>query len=473
MKGSTAAALYGSRAANGAIVMITKKGNVEKGLTGISINSNTSFETPLKLPRLQNDYGAGVNGYPLTGAPNTYSFANGAGSNENNIPNWGLHFSPSLNVLQFDSPVPGTPYQAGDLVALAANGLKATPTPWVGHANHFKDFLQTGITTQNNIGFSGISNNGSYHFSFGNLYNKGILPGTDLRRNTLSLRASHKFSDKLSTDFFVNYINSNSSNRPNIGYGSESVMYTYFGVYGMPINIDINSLKKQWQTGRDQRNQFRYWNNHDNPYVTLNDNVNSFNKNRFLGYASFKYAINPQWNAIFRTGSDFYEDHREGHRAFTTVRFPSGGFRTDNVGYFENNTDFLLSYKKKPGKMFNFSASAGGNRFMQNVSYTRDIANTLITPNLYNFSNAQSQLPTLFQKFDKLVYSVYAFADIDYKEKLFLNVTARNDHSSTLPSGNNSLFYPSASLSAIVSDMVKLPGAISYMKLRVSHYLLW
>ncbi|GAC1586379.1 MAG: SusC/RagA family TonB-linked outer membrane protein [Chitinophagaceae bacterium] len=468
LKGSAAAALYGSRAANGAVVLTTKKGNVEKGLTGISINSSTSFETPLKLPRLQNEYGAGVNAYPLSGAPNTYSFVNGAGSNENNIPNWGLHFNPNLNVLQFDSPVPGTAYQAGDLVALGVNGLKATPTPWVGHANHFRDFLQTGITTQNNIGFSGVSDKGSYHFSIGNLYNKGILPNTDLRRYTLALRASHKFSDKLSTDFFINYINSNSSNRPNIGYGSESVMYTYFGVYGMPVNVDLNSLKKQWQTGRDQQNQFRYWNNHDNPYVTLNDNVNSFNKNRFLGNASLKYAISPQCNATVRTGTDFYEDHREGHRAFTTVRFPTGGFRMDNVSYFENNTDFLLSYKKKPGKMFNFNASAGGNRFMQNITYTRDIANSLITPGLYNFSNAQSQLPTLYQKFDKEVYSLYAFGDFDYKEKLFLNITARNDHSSTLPSGNNSLFYPSASLSAVISDMAKLPSAISYMKLRLS-----
>ncbi|MDE3247705.1 MAG: TonB-dependent receptor, partial [Bacteroidota bacterium] len=341
-------------------------------------------------------------------------------------------------------------------------------TPWIGHANHFRHFLQTGITTQNSVSFSGVSDNGSYHFSAGNLYNKGILPGTDLRRYTLSMRASHKFSDKLSTDFFVNYLNSNSSNRPNIGYGSESVMYTFFGVYGMPINVDINSLKKQWQTGRDQQSQFRYWNNHDNPYVTLYDNVNSFNKNRLLGNASLKYAINPQWNATVRTGTDFYEDHREGHRAFTTVRFPTGGFRTDNVSYFENNTDFLLSYKKKPGKKINFNASAGGNRFMQNITYTRDIANSLITPNLYNFSNAQSQLPTLYQQYRKLVYSVYAFADIDYQEKLYLTVTARNDHSSTLPSGNNSLFYPSASLSAIISDIVKLPDPVSYMKLRLS-----
>ncbi|OQP39402.1 hypothetical protein A4D02_17405 [Niastella koreensis] len=468
LKGPTAAALYGSRAANGAIVLTTKKGTHEKGLMGVSINSTTSFETPLKLPRLQNEYGAGVNAYPLSGTPNTYSFVNGAGSSENNIPNWGLKFDPTVKVLQFDSPVPGTDLQAGDLIPLGVNGLHATPTPWVGHANHFKDFLQTGITTQNNVSFSGANENGSYHFSIGNLYNRGILPGTDLRRYTLALRASHKFSNKLTTDFFINFINGNSSNRPNIGYGSESVMYTYFGVYGMPINVDLNSLKKEWQTSRDQQNQFRYWNNHDNPYVTLNDNVNSFNKNRLIGNASLKYAVTPQLDVMLRTGSDIYDDHREGHRAFTTVRFPTGGFRTDDVNYFENNTDFLVSYRKKPGRLLNINASIGGNRFMQNISYNRNIANALITPGLYNFSNAQSQLPTLFQKYDKVVYSAYAFADLDYKSMLFLNVTARNDHSSTLPKGNNSFFYPSASLSGIVSEMVHLPTPISYFKLRVS-----
>jgi TonB-linked SusC/RagA family outer membrane protein len=469
LKGSTAAALYGSRAANGAVVLTTQKGiKEEKGMVGISFNSTTTFETPLKLPRLQNEYGAGKDAYPLTGTANTYSFANGGGSNENNIPNWGLKFDPNLKVIQFDSPA-GNGYLAGDLIARGINpGLTVTPTPWIGHADHFKNFLQTGLTTQNNISFGGISDNGNYRVSMSNLYNKGLLPGTDLNRFGLSLRASHSFSDKLSSDFFVDYINSSSSNRPNIGYGSESVMYTFFGVYGMPINMDINSLKQQWQTGRDQQNQLRYWNNHDNPYVTLNDNVNSFNKNRVIGNASLKYAVNSQLDIMVRTGTDYYNDAREGHRAFTTVRFPSGGFRTDNVGYFENNTDFLISYKKKPNHLFNASASVGGNRFMQNVSYTRDIANTLITPGLYNFSNAQSQLPTLYQKYDKIVYSLYAFADFDYKNMLFLNVTGRNDHSSTLPAGKNSYYYPSASLSSIISDMVRLPAAISFLKLRVS-----
>lgn len=468
LKGSTAAALYGSRAANGAIVISTKKGRMEKGVTGVEFNSTTTFETPLKLPRLENKYGAGINAYPLSGSPTTYAFINGAASTENNIPNWGLKFDPNLLVVQFDSPYGNDGLQAGDLVARSVNPGSVTPTPWIGHADHFKNFLQTGITTQNNISFGGAKENGSYRLSISNLYNKGILPNTDLKRYDVALRASHKFNDKLSSDYFIDYINSSSNNRPNIGYGSESVMYTYFGVYGMPINIDLNSLKKQWQVGQDQVSQFRYWANHDNPYVTMYDNVNSFNKDRIIGNVSLKYEISANWDAMVRTGTDYYTDHREGHRAFTTVRFPTGGFRSDDVNYFENNTDFLLSYKKKINYNFDVDASVGGNRFMQNISYRRDIANSLITPGLYNFSNAQNELPTLYQKFDKVIYSAYAFADLSYKNRLFLNVTGRNDHSSTLPSSHNSYFYPSASLSAVVSDMVHLPTALNYLKLRAS-----
>ncbi|MDE3212507.1 MAG: SusC/RagA family TonB-linked outer membrane protein [Bacteroidota bacterium] len=468
LKGSTAAALYGSRAANGAVVLTTEKGTSRKGMIGVSFNTTTTFESPLKLPRLQNQYGAGVNAYPLSGAPNTYSFVNGAGSNENNIPNWGLKFDPNLKVIQFDSPA-GNGYQAGDLVARGVDpSLTVTPTPWIGHADHFKNFLQTGFTTQNDISMGGVSDHGTYRFSISTLQNKGILPGTNLNRYGVALRASHEFNSKLTSDYFLDFINSNSRNRPNIGYGSESVMYTYFGVYGMPINIDINSLKKQWQTGRDQQNQFRYWNNHDNPYVTLYDNTNSFNKNRMIGNASLNYQFNPQWRAMVRTGTDYYVDNREGHRAFTTVRFPTGGFRTDDVQYFENNTDFLVSYTKPKTHKWNASVSFGGNRFEQDISYTRNIANSLITPGLYNFSNAQSQLPTLYERFDKVIYSLYGFADLGYKDLLYLSVTGRNDHSSTLPVNNNSYFYPSAALSAVVSNMMRMPEAISFLKVRLS-----
>ncbi|MBS1508575.1 MAG: SusC/RagA family TonB-linked outer membrane protein [Bacteroidetes bacterium] len=469
LKSAAATALYGTRAAGGAIIITTKKADGDKGKWHAEFSSQNSINTPLILPKIQNQYGEG------TGSA-AFKYVNGAGSTENNIPNYGLAFSPSTLVEQFDSPVldasgnviPGL--QAGDLVARAAypgNTVKATP--WVGHSDNFKNFLQTGSTSINNISLSTVTDQGSYRISFGNLTNKGIVPGTDLTRYQLSVRAETKLSEKLKANYYIGYINSSSNNRPNIGYGSESVMYTFFGVYGMPEDINLNSLKnKWWQTGQEGYQQFRYWANHDNPYVTGNLNTNSFKKNRLLGNASLKYDITPELNVMVRTGLDFYNDHREGHRVFSTVRFPTGGFRTDDVTYLENNTDFLINYTRKSSPTWNYNVSLGGNRFQQTSYYLSNVANALIVPGLYNFSNASVLLNPFEQKLEKIIYSGYAFGEVSYQNWLYLNLTARNDVSSTLPKGKNSFLYPSASLSAVVSDKLTLPAAVSFLKLRAS-----
>ncbi len=463
LKGGAAAALYGSRAANGAIVLTTKRGAGDPGAVNVTFNSTNLFSTPLRLPAIQGEYGAGNGTTP-------YQFVDGTKGFENNIPNYGPHFDPNLLVPQFNSPA-GT-YLAGDLVARGTDPNKSavTPTPWLGHPDNFKNFLQTGFTSINNVSLSTITKDGSsIRFSYGNLTNRGIIPNSDLYRNMFSVRAETKFGDKLTANTFLNFINSKSNERPNIGYGSESVMYTFFGVYGMPTNIDLNALKNQhWQAGQDQVQQFRYWANHDNPYVTVYDNTNSFIKNRLLGNASLSYQLTPELSLMGRTGLDFYSDNREGHRAFSTVRFPLGGFRTDDVTYVENNTDVLLAYNKQLNDNIHFDVSAGGNRFIQDVTYSRAIASDLITPGLYSFSNARTLLPPLVTKNNRGIYSAYAFADFSYKTWLFLNVTGRNDWSSTLPAGNNSFFYPSASLSTVLSDLVTMPAPISYLKLRAS-----
>nr|MBC7613597.1 SusC/RagA family TonB-linked outer membrane protein [Pseudopedobacter sp.] len=461
LKGPAAAALYGSRAANGAIVITTKKGKKEADLIGVSFNSQTTVESVLRFPALQNQYGAG-NGVV------DYQYINGGTSTENNIPNFGRAFDPNLKVVQFDSPV--GPYMAADLAAVKTlpPGTNPTPTPWIGHSDNIKKFFGTGLTTQNNVALNLGNADNSYRISFGNLYNKGEVGNMDLFRNSISLRAQNKFTDKLTSNVYVDFFNSSSDNRPNIGYGSENVMYTFFGVYGMPLNVNIESLKKLWAAGQTDQTQFRYWNNHDNPYLTVNQNTNSFKKNRIIGNAQLKYQFTPTLSAFVRTGIDEYTDNREGHRVFGTVRFPNGGFRSDNVNFIESNTDFLFNYIPKGIKNFNFNISAGGNRFKQSVNYIRNISNSLITPDLYNFSNSLSYLPPELVKQERATYSLYGFTDIDYKGRVYLNFTGRNDWSSTLPVNKNSYFYPSASLSVILSEVFNLPKAISFLKVRGS-----
>jgi TonB-linked SusC/RagA family outer membrane protein len=461
LKGPAAAALYGSRASNGAIVITTKKGIKGNDVSGISFNSQTTVESVLRFPALQNVYGAG-NGVV------DYQYVNGGGSTENNIPNFGRKFDPNYLVVQFDSPV--GPYMAADLAAVKTlpGGTTPTPTPWIGHSDNIKKFFGTGLTTQNNVAFNLGNADNNYRISVGNLYNKGQVGNMDLFRNSVSLRAQNKFTDKLTSNVYVNFVNSSSDNRPNIGYGSENLMYTFFGVYGMPLNVNIESLKKLWAEGQTNTTQFRYWANHDNPYLTANQNTNSFKKNRIIGNAQLNYQFSPTLSAFVRTGIDEYTDNREGHRVFGTVRFPNGGFRADNVTYIESNTDFLLSYKPVGIKNFNLHLSAGGNRFKQSVNYIHNISNSLISPDLYNFSNALSSLSPELVKQERATYSLYGFSDIDYKGKVYLNLTGRNDWSSTLPTNKNSYFYPSASLSAVLSDIFSLPKAISFLKLRGS-----
>lgn len=466
LKGGAAAALYGTRAANGAIVITTLKGKHQSNNAGVTVNTSTTFESALRLPRIQNEYGAG------TGSAD-YHYTDGTNSYENNIGNFGHKFDGSYKVVQFDSPIPGTDLVAGDVAAVKAAGLSAadaTPTLWQGHSDNFKNFLQTGITNNNYVSFGGSDEKGSYHLSVGNLNNKGLLPNMDYYRNTVAFRGSSQMTSKLSSNVFFNYINSYSNERPNIGYGSESVMYSFFGVDGMPVNVNLSELKnKWWQSGQQDRKQYNYWANHDNPYVTMYENTNSFKKNRALGNASLKYDFSKKFNVMVRTGTDFYQDNRESKRAFGTLRFPNGGFRTDDVTYFENNTDFLASYTDRTkDQAFGYHFSAGGNRFIQRITYKRDVANSLIVPGLYNFSNASTTLMPELVKMNKDIYSVYGFANLDYKHLIYMDVTARNDWSSTLPIHHNSYFYPSVSLSAILSDMIQLPTAISYLKLRGS-----
>lgn len=470
LKSAAASALYGIRAANGAIVINTKKyDSKEKGKWHGEISTQYTLLSPLVMPGIQNQFGQGDGTAP-------YHYVNGSGSFENNISNWGLPFSNSTLVQQFNSPVldgsnnviPGL--TAADLLARGAYpGNTIQATPWLGHSDNYKNFLQTGTNTINNISLGTTTDNGSYRFSFSNQSNKGVFPNTDLNRYQFSVRAETRLSEKLKTNYYLGYINSSSDNRPNTGYGSESIMYTFFGVAGMPEDVDISSLKnKWWQTGQEGYQQYRYWANHDNPYVTMYENTNSFKKNRLLGNASIKYDITPELNVMVRSGLDFYNDHREGHRVFSSVRFPLGGLRTDDVTYLENNTDFLVNYTRRPSSIWNWNASIGGNRFYQSTYYIANVAQSLIVPGLYNFSNASVVLNPYEQRLQKLIYSGYAFGELSYKNWIFLNLTARNDVSSTLPKGHNSFLYPSAALSAVLSDVIRFPQAISFLKLRAS-----
>ncbi|MEH6679831.1 MAG: SusC/RagA family TonB-linked outer membrane protein [Sediminicola sp.] len=457
LKGPAAAALYGARAANGAIIITTKKGKSASGKLGISINTGVTVENVLLLPDWQNEYGQGNN--------QQFAFVDGNGSGiaDGVDESWGPRLDIGLMIPQFDSPredgTRGGDYLVSDSPIIA--------TPWVSQPDNTKDFFNTGYTKTNSISISKAGDMGSMRFSYQNLDQEGIVPNTDLTRNSFNFNGALNLTDKFTINTNINYIKTDSGNRPSLSYGTESIMYLFIW-YGRQLNT--NNLRDYWMPGREGEQQFNYnYNYHDNPFFNVYENTNSQDKDRIYGNVSANYKINEHWNLMLRTGRDFYRDLRAKKRAFSTQRFPLGYYREDDVFFEESNTDFLASYDKTFNDKWNFNFSVGGNQFRQRQDYTQTVAPQLINPGIYSFNNTRRPLEVSTDNQQKRINSLYGFARFAYDDKLFLDITGRNDWSSTLPTDNNSYFYPSATLSAIASDMFSLPEFVSFAKIRAAY----
>jgi TonB-linked SusC/RagA family outer membrane protein len=460
LKGAAAAALYGSRAGAGVVVITTKDGSKQKG-NKISFNSSITLEKPLRLPKYQNEYGAGAGGIF------SYEDGFGAGKNDGGLTSFGPKLMGQL-IKQFNGPstdANGNPVRGGDIIA--RNGNAITPTPFIAHPDNVKDFYKTGVTYINNVAFSAGNETSGMRLSYTNFNNKGIMPNTGLLKNSVAFSALKELNNKFVIRGYLNFINSSSTNRPSLGYGSENPMYT-FNWSGR--QVDINDLKDYWQAGKTNFNQFNsnyLW--LDNPYFSAYENTNGFDKNRLLGNVSVQYNISPKLSLRLRSGMDYYHDLRASKRAFSTKRFANGAYREDEIDYREINTDVLLTYSTKLNKNISVSASAGGNVLSQKTNYKSTTANQLSVPGIYNFGNSKVPLVAIQEYNEKQVNSAYAFGNIAYRNFLFGDVTFRNDWSSTLPANNRSYGYYSAALSFILSEVVKLPSYISYSKFRMSY----
>jgi TonB-dependent SusC/RagA subfamily outer membrane receptor len=321
LKGAAASALYGSRAANGVILIKTKSGRGTKGI-GVEINSNYTMETPLKLPEYQNKYGQG------NGNGGDFEFKNGAGAGKTDGTDeaWGPAFNGQLYA-QYNSPrtLNGQPipFLGGDLNAPA--GSIITPTLWEPDIDGVKNFFETGRTFTNTVALTGSNTNSDFRLSFTNLNQTGIVPNTDLERNTVSLSGGYNFTNKLSAKAFVSYIKGNSGNRPSISYGTESIMYL-FNCW-LPRSARLSDMRRLWQPGLEGQKQFSWnYNYHDNPYLTLYENTNSQDVDRIIGNMNLKYDFTSWLSLQLRTATDFGSERRAYRRAFSTQRFPFGQY---------------------------------------------------------------------------------------------------------------------------------------------------
>lgn len=464
LKSPSAAALYGSRASNGVVVIETKDGSKAKGM-GISINSSLFIENAFKLPDFQNEYGQGNSGQ--------FEFVDGLGGgiNDNISYSWGPRLDTGLLIPQHDSPVSlpdGTVVRGGDTSLY--NGLPITPTPFISHPDNLKDFYQTGITAINNISVANSFENGNYRLSFTDLSSESIIPGVNLDRQTVATKLNFKSSEKTEINSSISYVNSRSDNRPSNGYGSENVNYALVG-WG-PRNMNIQNLQNYWQPGLEEVQQFSFnYTFFDNPYFTLLENRNSFVRDRVFGNIVLKHNFSKHFSILLRSGMDYSGETRKMRRAFSSNRFQNGGYAEHDVFYREVNTDFLLNYVNTFGDL-SLDFSAGGNRLDQKASTKQSQTNNLAQPGIFNLNNAASPIDVFQFESHKRINSLYGLAKLGYKNFLYLDITARNDWSSALATpfsvDGTSFFYPSASTSFILSNVTKLPDLISFAKLRAS-----
>lgn len=459
LKGPGAAALYGSRAANGVVVIETKDGATTKGFN-VTLNSAVTFEQIAFLPEFQNVYGQGSGG--------VFAYEDGLGGG---IGDGGLvSFGPQMNgqlITQFDgtsTDINGNTVRGGDVIA--RNGNLIDPTAWNANPNNVRSFFQTGVTSQQNVAISSGNEFSNYRFSFSRLDNTGTIPNTDYTRNNVALTATNRINDKLKLRTFVNYINSSSDHRPGLGYGSENALYSFLWM-GRQVNLD--NAKDYWQAGQEDFQQFNYntqW--LDNPYFNVFENTNAFDKNRLLGNAALTYTITDKLSLRMRSGIDTYHDLRKSKRAFSTQRFKNGAYREDEVDFMEMNTDVLLSYKRNFGTNSSWNVAAGANNFTQRTQYKSIVAGQLSVPGIYNFGN--SKIPLAASQFNaqKQINSVYGIFGVNYKRFLYLDATLRNDWSTTLPADNNSFAYYSTAVAFVLSQVVDLPKWFTYAKFRAS-----
>lgn len=464
LKGPSAAALYGTRASNGVIIIETKSGKHTKGL---GINYNTSFfvDSAFKLPQFQNEYGQGNAG--------AFAFVDGLGGGTNDLItySWGPKLDVGTLIPQYDSPVTltdGTIVRGGDTALYS--GIPITPTAFNSHPDNLKNFYETGTTLINNISIASGFEKGSYRLSFTDLRSESIIPGVNLDRQTIGTRLNFNPIEKLRINSSISYVNSKSDNRPSNGYGSENVNYSL--VAWGPRSLNIENLKNYWQPGLEGVQQYSFnYTYFDNPYFILYENRNSFNRDRVFGNISASYDITDHITASVRTGMDYSSELRQLLRAYSSNRFKNGGYAEHDVFFREVNTDFLLNY----ANTFNgvqVDISLGGNRLDQRAFASQSQTTSLAQPGIFRLSNAASPVEVFEFESNKRINSFYGLAKFGYKDFLFLDITGRNDWSSALatPSSvdNTSFFYPSFSSSFILSEVIDLPKVVSFAKLRAS-----
>lgn len=419
LKGPAAAALYGSRAGAGVIIITTKKGSMDGGLN-VELNSSMSFQNPLVLPDVQSEYGQGSGGQIGDFGPLS----------------WGPKFENQTVEQLWGSNV------------------------WQSHPNNIKNFYNTGSILTNNVSISGNDKTSTFRLSFTNVLQKGMIPNTKYDENRFDLTAGRTFLDGLlDVKANVKYAVITNDNNQSI----DPMLW--------PTNVDLNVMKDYWmEKGVEQRLWMNKSQQINNPYFDLYENTNWSQANRYHGNLSFTFNFTKSLNLLLRSGinGDFHESRH--NRQFTSLGANNqyGGFRTNFSKGYEMNNDFLLKYNTKFGSDFSMVAMVGGNMMSSNGSNLSGESSQLLIPNVYNTGNYRTY-PYVSNSYDNhtKINALYGALNLGYKDLVYLDITGRNDWTSTLLyKVNDSYFYPSASLSMLLNNMIDMSNNVDLLKIK-------
>ncbi|NEU07236.1 SusC/RagA family TonB-linked outer membrane protein [Flavihumibacter sp. R14] len=452
LKGASATALYGSRAANGALIITTKTGSKKgKGL-GVTVNSSYSLNDILKWPEYQYEYGQGTGRSFNAQGEMFYSYL--ASADGANTGGTSSAFGPKFN---------GQSYFQYDPVTQTQSAVRL---PWVPYENNIKDFWQTGSTLTNSVSVEGGNEKGSARASVTHSANEWIMPNTGYERVTAALSLNYQLADKLKLASKINYTSKSSDNLPATGYNNQSL--SYFMIFQNP-NVDLNWYKPMWKNEQDQIDQIHPFSSFiDNPYVIANEMTNSISSYSTVGNLSATYDFTKNLSFMVRSGIDMRQEDREQRRPFSTANFQRGYLKQQDVFNYEINTDALLTYKQNLSSKIEMTTSVGANSMNRKYDAINGSVEGLVVPGVYKLTNGINSPLLTKTAANKKVNSVYGLASFSYDNKIFVDVTGRNDWSSTLPVQNNSFFYPSVSSSFVLNEIFQLPSQISFAKLRLS-----
>lgn len=471
LKGAAATALYGSQAANGAIIITTKSAESQDVTFSVNYKSSIALDKLISSPDLQYTYGQGNSTQPYY-----YYLVSGEGDDVAGI-NPRPDYTTTVSIEQWGPKMDGTPYYQYYNIDKGIGGhinelgdFVRDETPFKSYGDWFKRFFRTGVTLSNSIVLSGkLNKENSIRVSYTNKNIRGITPNTPSQSHFFYVRTTSKLANWLKVDSSVNFRRTKQDNIPTAsGYGSTSIMYS---LWCYAPNIDMSWPSYYWKDENAFTQDASLTGGKNNAYFIANQAISDQIRDRVYGNVTMKADIMKGLDLTVRGGLDITSDFRTQRQPYSTQAKPNGWYREQDIDSKQFSADFLLKYNTKLPAELDLTGNIGGSVIYRTYSNHTQTASAMKIPGVYSLVNTAYEPLTSNNSYERQTNSLYGMLSLSWKNAIFLDVTGRNDWSSTLAANNRSFFYPSVSGSVALNDLFdfgRQGGLINLMKIRAS-----